>query len=286
MKKPLWAIFILCCAFAFPTLAPGVHLPPSAEQGEAIFQNKCSACHTVGGGRSAGPDLAGVTKKRDPAWLVRIITAPGALLDSEDPVTKGLLEEFRGLRMPDLGISNKEAKAILAYLSAESSSAVAAAKPAPSSGEAPAPETGNPEIGRTLFSGTIRFRNGGAACLACHAISGLPGVGGRLGPDLTQTFRDYGEEAITPVLAAFPFPSMKPIYDARPLTPGEQAHLKAFLRVSSEGKPEEENGKFLLLGLGGFLLLAGFAHIVWRKRLSEVRRPLLRRAAEPGRGDG
>ena len=286
MRKRLWAIFFLSCACAFAAPALGVHLSPLAERGEAIFQKNCFACHTVGGGRSAGPDLAGVTSRRDHAWLVRIITAPGALLDSGDPVAGKLLEEFRGLRMPDLGISPDEAEAILAYLSGQSASAATAAKPAPSPGEAPAPKAGDPEIGRAVFSGTTRFVNGGAACVACHAISPLPGMGGTLGPDLSQTYADYGDEGITPVLAAFPFPSMKPIYDARPLTPEEQAHLKAFLRVSAEGEPEEEKGGFLLLGLGGFLLVTGLAHVVWRKRLSEVRRPLLRRAAGPGRGNG
>ena len=284
VRKPLWAIFILSCACAFAAPALGVHLPPPAERGEGIFQQKCSACHTVGGGRSAGPDLAGVTLKRDHAWLVRMITAPGALLDSGDPLAKKLLEEFRGLRMPDLGISPEEAEAILAYLSAQSASAAIVSKPAPSPGEAPAPKTGDPEIGRTLFSGTTRFVNGGAACAACHAIAGLAGGGGTLGPGLTQTYNDYGEEGITPVLAAFPFPSMKPVYDARPLTPEEQSHIKAFLRVSAQREPSGEKGGFLLLGLGGFLLMAGLAHVVWRKRLTEVRRPLLRRAADPGGG--
>jgi mono/diheme cytochrome c family protein len=286
VRKPLWAIVVLSWAWAFAAPALGVPTPSPAERGEAIFLKRCSACHTVGGGRSAGPDLAGVTSKRDHAWLVRIITAPGALRDSGDPLAKTLAEEFRGLRMPDLGISTEEAEAILAYLSAENSSAATDAGPAPSPAEAPAPMTGDPEIGRTLFSGASRFLNGAASCLACHAISGLPGVGGTLGPDLSQTYADYGEEGIASVLAAFPFPSMMPIYDTRPLTPEEQAHIMAFLRVSAEGEPEEESWSFLLLGLGGGLLGTALAHIVWRKRLSEVRRPLLRRAAGPGRGDG
>jgi len=150
---------------------------------------------------------------------------------------------------------------------------------------APAQADGDPEVGSALFSGTARFRNGGAACVACHAIAGLPGGGGTLGPDLTQTYNDYGEEGITPVLAAFPFPSMKPVYDTRPLTPEEQGHIKAFLRVSAEREPSGEKGGFLLFGLGGGALLTGLAHIVWRKRLREVRRPLLRGAAGPGGGD-
>ena len=286
MRKPLWAIFVLCCACAFAAPVLGVHRSPVAELGEAIFQKNCSACHTVGGGRSTGPDLAGVTGRRDRAWLVRIITAPGALLDSGDPVARKLLEEFRGLRMPDLGITPKETDAILSYLAEESASPATDAQTPPSPGGERPPAGGEPEVGKSLFFGTTRFRNGGAACVACHAISGLPGGGGTLGPDLSQTYADYGEEGITPVLAGFPFPSMKPIYDARPLTPEEQAHLKAFLRISAEGEPSGEKGWFLLLGLGGFLLVTGLAHIVWRKRLSEVRRPLLRRAAGPGRGDG
>ncbi len=286
MRKSLWAIFILSCAFAFAAPALGVHLPPSAEQGEAIFQETCSACHTVGGGRSVGPDLAGVTKKRDHAWLVRIITGPDAILDSGDPVAGKLLKEFHGLRMPDLGISPEEAEAILAYLAAESSSSKTAAQtPLSAGGEQPL-ASGDPKIGRTLFSGTTRFRNGGAACVSCHAISSLPGVGGTLGPDLSQTYADYGEEEITSVLAALPFPSMKPIYDARRLTPEEQVDIKAFLRASTELEPTGDKGGFLLFGIGGGFFVIGLAHVVWRKRLSEVRRPLLRRAAGPGRGDG
>jgi len=149
-----------------------------------------------------------------------------------------------------------------------------------------APAEGDPEAGKSLFSGTTRFRNGGAACLACHAISGLPGKGGTLGPDLTQTYSDYGDEEITLALAEFPFPAMKPVYDARPLTPEEQGHIKAFLRASAEREPTGDKGGFLLFGIGGGLLVIGLAHVVWRKRLAEVRRPLLQRAAEPGRGDG
>src|SRR3990170_6600252 len=163
VRKPLWAIFILSCACAFAAPALGVHLPPSAEQGEAIFQKNCSACHTVGGGRSAGPDLAGVTARRDRAWLVRIITAPGALLDSGDPVARKLLEEFRGLRMPDLGITPKETDAILSYLAEESASPATDAQTPPSPGGERPSAGGEPEVGKALFFGTTRFRNGGGA---------------------------------------------------------------------------------------------------------------------------
>ena len=38
----------------------------SAEvNGEQLFKTNCTACHTIGGGRLVGPDLIGVTNKRN-----------------------------------------------------------------------------------------------------------------------------------------------------------------------------------------------------------------------------
>ncbi|NNG46977.1 MAG: hypothetical protein HKM86_07675 [Deltaproteobacteria bacterium] len=155
----------------------------------------------------------------------------------------------------------------------------------PASGEEPAPKVGDPVAGKSLFSGSIRFHNGGAACLACHAIAGLPGGGRTLGPDLTQVYNDYGEEEITSALGELPFPSMKPIYDTRPLTAVEQSDVKSYLQVAAAGEPSGEKGWFLLIGLGGGAFMIGLAHLVWRNRLREVRRPLIDRAQGPGGGD-
>lgn len=279
MRRLPWAILVLTCMCAFPTAALAVHLSPEGERGEGIFLSNCASCHTIGGGRSAGPDLAGVTRKREREWLVRIITAPGALLDSGDPVARQLLEQFRGLRMPDLGISPQDADAILEYLAAVDAAPEAAAQ-AP-----PPPAGGDPETGRSLFTGTVRLQNGGAPCAACHAVAGLDGEGATLGPDLSATYGNYGEEGIAAVLADLPFPSMIPIYGARPLTAEEQAHLAAFLRAASAREPSGTSARLLLIGLGGGALAAALAGTVWRKRLREVRRPLLRRASRGGGGD-
>ncbi|VVP23145.1 hypothetical protein PS843_03892 [Pseudomonas fluorescens] len=53
--------------------APEVR-PPST--GEQLYRTRCSSCHTLGdtenaGIRNIGPDLIGVTRLRDPAWLSR-----------------------------------------------------------------------------------------------------------------------------------------------------------------------------------------------------------------------
>src|SRR5205085_12606993 len=36
-----------------------------------IFRKRCSACHTFGKGVKVGPDLKGVTARRQPDWLLK-----------------------------------------------------------------------------------------------------------------------------------------------------------------------------------------------------------------------
>lgn len=56
------------------------------DDGGALFKAKCSACHTIGGGRLVGPDLQGVTATRDRNWLMGFITAPDQVIAKGDPV--------------------------------------------------------------------------------------------------------------------------------------------------------------------------------------------------------
>lgn len=249
-----------------------------AEQGEHIFQRKCVACHTVGGGdRPTGPDLAGVTERRDRQWLIGMIRNPGELLDSGDPVAGGMLEKYKGLRMPDLGISDDEAEALLAYLEIPGEEEHAAAeKIAP-----PAPETaeGNKERGRALYSGARPFAKGGAPCLACHGIAGFGAAGGaNFGVDLTGIYEDYGPEGVASILETLPFPSMEPIYATRPLTPSEQADLMAFFAEVTGSEPVRIDKALLLQTGAGVIVLLILAAAIWRGRLRTVRRSLVEKA--------
>src|SRR6266852_6007187 len=60
--------------------------PLVLDQGEYFFQSQCSVCHTVGQGDKMGPDLLGVTARRDRAWLTRYIMAPDRMLAEGDPI--------------------------------------------------------------------------------------------------------------------------------------------------------------------------------------------------------
>ena len=84
-----------------------------AEQGEQLFKDKgCSACHAFGK-RVTGPDLAGVTRRRTAKWIERQILHP-ELMVKEDPIARQLFAEF-ALQMPNQGLNDDQARAIIAY---------------------------------------------------------------------------------------------------------------------------------------------------------------------------
>ncbi|MEP7057033.1 MAG: c-type cytochrome, partial [Caldimonas sp.] len=86
---------------------------PAAVSGKLAFESKCLACHSIAGGDKLGPDLHGVTKRRDDAWLTRWLKAPEQMLQS-DAAARQMLDKYK-LPMPNQGLSDAEIRAYLAY---------------------------------------------------------------------------------------------------------------------------------------------------------------------------
>jgi cytochrome oxidase Cu insertion factor (SCO1/SenC/PrrC family) len=91
----------------------------SHEPGQALFKRVCAACHTIGVGDRVGPDLRGVVSKRDRTWLTSYIRNPATLRRSKDPVALALAAKYP-VRMPAIGISDVDAKDLIAYLETQS----------------------------------------------------------------------------------------------------------------------------------------------------------------------
>ncbi len=88
----------------------------AAETGQQIYQSRCSACHTIGGGKTIGPDLAGVSSRREESWLIRQIKEPDRLLAEKDPIAIQLLQEANGIPMVPLGLTDADVSAVIEYL--------------------------------------------------------------------------------------------------------------------------------------------------------------------------
>ena len=86
---------------------------PSAVKGKLAFESKCLACHSIAGGEKIGPDLYGVTKRRDDTWLARWLKSPEQMLQT-DAAAKAMLEKYK-IPMPNQGLSEEEIKQYVAY---------------------------------------------------------------------------------------------------------------------------------------------------------------------------
>jgi mono/diheme cytochrome c family protein len=94
--------------------------PPGApvEEGKMIFQQACASCHTIGGGDRVGPDLKGIAKQREAAWLKVQIQSPSVLHAQNDPVVVANAQRF-GMRMPDLPLADAQVDALIYFLGSE-----------------------------------------------------------------------------------------------------------------------------------------------------------------------
>ena len=237
-----------------------------AAGGQAIFEQMCTGCHTIGGGKLVGPDLKDITQQRDPQWIKSFITDPAKMIAS-DADAQALYKEYNNITMPTLGLSADQVNQLVEYLS---NPGVLPTTPAPS---APA-GTGDPAAGEQLFSGGLALTNGGPHCIACHTVSGVGGLGGGgLGPDLTNVVQRYGEPGLSAALKTISFPTMLGPFQNRPLTSSEQTDLLAFFKYANQWNapvkvitPGALTGKAALIftiGVSGAVLLFVILLAIW-----------------------
>lgn len=248
-----------------------------AQDGGALYQEHCAACHGPQGQGVPGaiPPLAGNPRAQDEAHVLKVIRE-----GLSGPLTVGGTA-YSGAMPPLPQVSEAEARAIAQYLKTLGGPA---STPAP----APAPKAqGEAGRGRALFLGQRSLQNGGAPCAACHTVTGLGALGGgSLGRDLTDAARRFGGEAGLKALLQNPaFPVMRAAYKDKPLTPEEAAALAAFLAQAGQEAPRPPSlylGRFLVAGLlllGVFLVYQAALWQTRPKSLSERIRAQLRRRA-------
>jgi mono/diheme cytochrome c family protein len=85
-----------------------------ARAGADVFQDRCVACHKLGPGVAVGPDLTGVTKRREPEWLRGMVLSPDSMLRA-DSIARTLLAEYK-VPMIDTGLGEPEFRALLEFL--------------------------------------------------------------------------------------------------------------------------------------------------------------------------
>jgi mono/diheme cytochrome c family protein len=243
------------------------------DSGEQVFNTTCFACHTIGGGRLIGPDLAGIHEKRSQEWLEQFVKSSQTLINSGDVDAVALYEEYSNLLMPDALLSDEQIRDVLSFIKTRSSvqpqqseaSTVALAEPV-----APASEQ-DILAGQDLFQGNIRFENSGAPCNACHHVRNDAVMGGGiLAAELTTVFSRMGRAGVQSILGQSPFPVMQAAYEGKALTESEVTQLVAFLEYADSEQyhqlPRDYGLGLFVSGVVGAGFLFGLFAFVWRGR--------------------
>ena len=242
----------------------------SAQDGETIFKQKCSACHKVGGGRFVGPDLIGVTEKRSEDWLMKWTRSSAALIASGDKDANAIYKEYNGIAMPDQPLTDEEFKSLFGFIKSKSGGGEAAAadtaKKAPPAPDASLTATAEQiEAGKNLFMGSNAFVNGGASCISCHNVN-YTGVipGGLLAKDLTSVHSRLGGDAgLMGILGAPPFPAMTQAYKDKQLTEKEISNLIAFLNKVDKDTANQIASTMNPLAYGGIAGMCGLLVLIF-----------------------
>ena len=257
-----------------------------AQQPSDFFQQNCTSCHTIGGGRLTGPDLKDVTKQKDRAWLEHFIQGPKAVIDAGDPFAVQLQQDARGVVMPSVpGVTPQMAKALLDMIEAESA--------LPKSRFAGVSISDRPltasdlAAGMALFNGTQKLSRGGPPCISCHTFGTLGALGGgRLGPDLTRVYeRLGGRKAAGAWLVAPGTSTMQSVFRQHPLQSEEILPLLSIFEDAARRSPPADTGaelNFFVLSFAGAALCLLLMGWVWQGRLRSVRRTMVSAAQRGG----
>lgn len=84
-----------------------------AKNGKETFYKLCTACHRPDK-KFIGPPVTGILDRRSPEWVMNMILNP-VEMTQKDPIAKALMVEYNGAPMPNQGLSEDDARAILEY---------------------------------------------------------------------------------------------------------------------------------------------------------------------------
>jgi hypothetical protein len=82
--------------------------------GKGTYELKCQACHKLTAERLVGPGWQGVTQRREPHWIMNMITNVDMMLE-KDPEAQKLLEQCL-VRMPNQNLSKDESRQVLEFM--------------------------------------------------------------------------------------------------------------------------------------------------------------------------
>jgi len=82
--------------------------------GKSTYELKCQSCHRLTEEKLVGPGWKDVTKRRQPVWIMNMITNVDMMLE-KDPEAQKLLEQCM-VRMPNQNLTKDQAREVVEYM--------------------------------------------------------------------------------------------------------------------------------------------------------------------------
>lgn len=105
---------------AAATDAASTEEAPSNIDGQLLFERHCTQCHKIGE-RLIGPNLAGITERRDMDWIIHFVQNSQEMIQAGDEYAVALFEEFNQVPMPPQPLNPSEVRAVIDYVEEASS---------------------------------------------------------------------------------------------------------------------------------------------------------------------
>lgn len=83
-----------------------------AKAGQIMFEDSCISCHRVKE-QFAAPPVGGVLLRRSPEWVMNLLLNPMEMVE-RDSIARNLRIRY-GMPMPDMGLTEKEARQLVEY---------------------------------------------------------------------------------------------------------------------------------------------------------------------------
>jgi cytochrome c2 len=102
-----------------PQKIPNDSIFKTITSGEKMFNTICSSCHSIGGGKSIGPDLKYIHKRRTYQWFSDFTRNPQAMLKKGDACAQCIADKYNMAIMPPQTVSDKEMLSLWKYIMKE-----------------------------------------------------------------------------------------------------------------------------------------------------------------------
>jgi len=240
-------------------------------EGKQLFEKNCAVCHKIGGGKLVGPELLGVTERREKAWLLKFIRNSKELIDAGDPIAVKVYEENNKVPMLTFtNLSDGEINSIIDYIEKWEPEKEVVFNVDVNKREG----FTRTEIlrGERFFYGLIPFEKGGStACVTCHntvtndTLNWNPSA-----MDLAASFMDKDGMNIYKSMAEPTSEVMRQAHAEYKLTEQEVFYIGSFLSEFSHAGMKEHKifpKKLMLFILFALLMTLALIDLIFTKKI-------------------